>query len=174
MQMAEVKKRAEGLDLKPGKMGKTDLIHAIQNKEGNVPCFQTGLDSCDQFNCCWRDDCLPASGTATAEESPREAFLKKIKVELKEFNDKLESLKMRADTMVGKRKAEALEDIKRLEKKCEDEIMQKMHKLAVATEDIWQCTKKSIDASWKELKKASQETLSRFGTTKPKDRNPSL
>jgi hypothetical protein len=170
MHMSEVKERAGACGVKPGKLGKIDLIRAIQNTEGNSPCFQTGLSACDQYNCCWRDDCLPGGGN----ENHRETFLNKIKVELKEFNEKMDSLKMRADTMVGKRKAEALNDIKRLEKKYEDEIKLNMHKLAAASEDIWQSTKKSIDASWKELKKASQETRSRFGGTKPKDPNPPL
>jgi hypothetical protein len=170
MQLAEVRKRAEALGLKPGTTGKVDLIHAIQKKEGNSPCFQTGLDSCDQSDCCWRSDCLPGSST----ENKRAVYLRKIKAELKGFNDKIDTLKARAKSMAGKRKTEALEDIKRLEKKFEDEIKLKIQDLTGVSEEMWQSTKKGIEASWKELKKASQETLSRFGSPKPKDRNPSL
>lgn len=174
MHMSEVKTRAEKLGLKPGRMGKADLIHAIQNREGNSLCFQTGLDSCDQFNCCWRGDCLPEGRTENKKEAKREAFLNKIKGELHEFNDKIDSLRMRANTMAGKKKTEALQDIKRLEKRCEEEIMRKMHTLTTTSGDIWQSTKKSLEGSWKELKKASGETLSRFGSTKPKGPDPSL
>ena len=169
MHMTEIKKRAEELGLKPGRMGKSDLIHAIQNREGNSPCFQTGRDSCDQFNCCWRGDCLPGGRNVEQKGGKREAFLNKIKVELLEFNDKIDSLKLKANTMVGKKKTEALQDIKRLEKRCEKEIIQKLQTLTVTSEDIWQSTRKSLESSWKELKKASGETLSRIGSKNPKD-----
>ena len=174
MHMTDVKKRAEELGLKPGRMGKADLIHAIQNHEGNSPCFQTGRDVCDQFNCCWRGDCLPERKTGKQGGGKREAFLNKIKVELHQFNNRIDSLKMRANTMAGEKKTKTLQEIKRLEKRCEKEIMQKMQTLTTTSEDIWQSTKKSIEGSWKELKKASGETLSRFGSKNPKDQNPSL
>ncbi len=59
MNMHAVREKARMLDLKSGKMKKADLIHAIQSKEGNPTCFDTGMDFCDQTECCWRDDCLP-------------------------------------------------------------------------------------------------------------------
>lgn len=166
MKMMEVKEKAKRLGLKPGKMKKVDLIRAIQSKEGNFPCFQTGLDSCNQFDCCWKSDCLPAKTIEKDEENKRETYLKKVKVELEEFNYKIDGLKEKAKTMVGKSKTEALEEIKRLEKKCEEEIKQKMHELTEAGEDIWQPLKKRIDSSWKDLKKAFKKTLSRFGSMK--------
>lgn len=58
MKMTDVKRKAKELGVKPGKIRKADLIRSIQAKEGNVPCYQTGLDSCDQTNCCWMSDCL--------------------------------------------------------------------------------------------------------------------
>jgi hypothetical protein len=30
---------------------------AIQTEEGNVPCFKTEVNDCDQMDCCWRGDC---------------------------------------------------------------------------------------------------------------------
>ena len=59
MKMAEVRERAKKLGIKTARAKKVDLVRAIQKAEGNIPCFQTGLTDCDQFNCCWRDDCLP-------------------------------------------------------------------------------------------------------------------
>jgi hypothetical protein len=167
MHMSEVKAKAEGLGIKPGRMGKIDLIHAIQNKEGNFPCFQTGLEVCDQFNCCWRNDCLLGSATESKKESKKEAYLRKMKVELKNFNDEIDNLKVKAKKMVGKSKSEALEAIKRLEKKCDEEIKLKIHEVIEVGEGLWQPTKKSIDSSWKDLKKAFQETLSKIGRMKP-------
>lgn len=58
MNMTDVRKKATSLTIKPGTMKKTALIRAIQAKEGNAPCFQTNIRSCDQKNCCWRADCL--------------------------------------------------------------------------------------------------------------------
>jgi hypothetical protein len=58
MKMTDVKKKAMTLGIKPGKMRKTDLIRTIQINEGNSPCFQTGIASCDQNDCCWRTDCV--------------------------------------------------------------------------------------------------------------------
>jgi hypothetical protein len=163
--MSEVKKKAEGLGLQPGRMGKADLIHAIQNKEGNSPCFQTGLEVCDQFNCCWRSDCLPGSAEKK-KEGKKEAYLRKMKAELKSFNDEIESLKVKVKGMVGRSRTEALEAIRRLEKKCDEEIRQKVNEVIEVGEGLWQPAKKNIDTSWKDLKKTFQETLSKIGKVK--------
>ncbi|MBC8318784.1 MAG: SAP domain-containing protein [Desulfobulbaceae bacterium] len=58
MKMTDVKKKATSVGIKSGKMKKTDLIRAIQLKEGNPTCFQTGITPCDQSTCCWRADCV--------------------------------------------------------------------------------------------------------------------
>lgn len=39
-------------------MKKGDIIRAIQESEGNFPCFGTAKGFCDQMGCIWRDDCL--------------------------------------------------------------------------------------------------------------------
>ncbi len=58
MKMQEVREMAKKLGLKTGGMKKVDLIRAIQSEEGNTPCYQTEVGSCDQTDCCWRDGCL--------------------------------------------------------------------------------------------------------------------
>lgn len=58
MKMTEVREKAKALGLKTARMTKVDLIRKIQTEEGNFPCFQTARDFCDQFVCCWRDDCF--------------------------------------------------------------------------------------------------------------------
>ena len=58
MKLSEIKKKAKKLGVKPGKMGKTELIRSIQRAEGNFDCFGTATDYCDQLGCSWRDDCL--------------------------------------------------------------------------------------------------------------------
>jgi hypothetical protein len=58
MKMQEVREKAKALGLKTFGMKKVDLIRVIQSKEGNTPCFQTFVDSCEQSNCCWRSMCL--------------------------------------------------------------------------------------------------------------------
>ena len=57
MTVKEIKKLAKEMGLNGSKMVKVDLIRAIQVKEGNTPCYQTGVVSCDQRGCCWFGDC---------------------------------------------------------------------------------------------------------------------
>ena len=161
MNIQAVREKARMLDLNPGKMKKADLIHAIQSKEGNFPCFGTAKDFCDQTECCWRSDCLPEKSAGEIETSERGVYLTKIKTQLEEFNEKIGQLKEKAKRMVGKTKSEALEEIKRLEKKSEEEIKLKMHKLAETSDDVWQTTKEGIDNSWKDLRVALKKTMSR-------------
>jgi hypothetical protein len=40
------------------RLRKADLIRAMQEHEGNYPCFGTAEDSCDRTDCLWRKDCL--------------------------------------------------------------------------------------------------------------------
>ena len=62
MKMQEVIAIAKDMGIKPGRSKKADLIHLIQNSEGNYPCFACeGASDCDQYNCLWREDCLSAS-----------------------------------------------------------------------------------------------------------------
>ena len=58
MNLKETKAIAKKMGIQAGKMKKADLIRTIQIAEGNTPCFQTGVTSCDQENCCWRSDCM--------------------------------------------------------------------------------------------------------------------
>jgi hypothetical protein len=166
MNMREVKEKAKALGINSFGMKKVDLIRAIQSKEGNNPCFMTGLDLCDQYNCCWRSECFPEKITEKKEIGERESYLKKAKAELEEFNDKLDDLKEKAKRMVGKAKADALEEIISLEKKTEVEIKQKMHKLVESSEDVWQTTKKKIDRSWKEVRESFKNAFSRHSSEK--------
>lgn len=57
MNVKEVRVRAKEMGISGAKMLKKDLIHAIQLKEGNTPCFQSGITSCPQTGCCWWSDC---------------------------------------------------------------------------------------------------------------------
>lgn len=60
MKMTELKQKAKSLGIKPGKKKKADLIHAIQQAEGNPTCFSTAEDYCDQEQCSYREDCFKA------------------------------------------------------------------------------------------------------------------
>ena len=59
MKMHDIKAKAKDLGLRPGKMKKEELIRAIQENEGNSPCFGSAPEHCSQEDCCWREDCLP-------------------------------------------------------------------------------------------------------------------
>ena len=58
MKLGEVKKKAKNLGIDHKKMNKTDLIHAIQNAEGNTPCFGTSDGNCPNMDCCFMKDCM--------------------------------------------------------------------------------------------------------------------
>lgn len=58
MTIPEVKTKARQLGVVPGRMKKLDLIHAIQNAEGNTPCYGTTAGDCPNADCCFIQDCL--------------------------------------------------------------------------------------------------------------------
>jgi hypothetical protein len=58
MTIRQLHDKARYLDIDPGKMKKTELIHAIQRREGYSPCFGTANGSCPYETCCFRPDCL--------------------------------------------------------------------------------------------------------------------
>jgi len=59
MRLVEIDKKAKALGIKDTwKYSKKELIRAIQRAEGNTECFATNKRDCDQFNCCFRSDCL--------------------------------------------------------------------------------------------------------------------
>lgn len=61
MKLNEIKEKAKALGIIPGKMKKPELIHAIQQTEGNTPCFGRSNGQCLQSECCFMRDCLKIS-----------------------------------------------------------------------------------------------------------------
>lgn len=62
MVVQEIRKIAQGMGIKTGKMSKTELVQSIQRVEGNFDCFGTAYDGvCDQDGCLWREDCFTAA-----------------------------------------------------------------------------------------------------------------
>ena len=58
MKLQEIKEIAQKLEIPVKKMTKAELIRAIQKKEENTECFETGVASeCGQDNCLWINDC---------------------------------------------------------------------------------------------------------------------
>ncbi len=58
MKIGQIKEKAQALGINPGKMKKTELIHAIQHAEGNTACFGTAEGFCPNSDCCFMHDCL--------------------------------------------------------------------------------------------------------------------
>jgi len=56
--MPEIRMKAQALGIKPGKMKKADLIHAIQIAEGCTPCFGRSGGQCFYTDCCFMNDCF--------------------------------------------------------------------------------------------------------------------
>lgn len=163
MKMTEVREIAKSLDIKTGKMKKTDLIRAIQTKEGNFPCFQTATDYCDQIDCCWRKDCLIKEFAVRVPQKAgkRESYLKRIKAELDEFNTKIAELKVLAKKNAGKGKAEVLEETAKMEKKLES-LKKKLKKVTHASEDAWEEIKTGTEKAWDDMRKSFKSAFSKF------------
>jgi len=58
MTLPEIRAKAKALGIKPGRMKKADLIHAIQLAEGCTPCFGRSDGYCPYSDCCFMKDCL--------------------------------------------------------------------------------------------------------------------
>jgi hypothetical protein len=58
MKVPKIKAKARKLGVTPGKMKKTELIHAIQTAEGYNACFGHSNGFCDNGDCCFMPDCL--------------------------------------------------------------------------------------------------------------------
>lgn len=60
MKIQKIRSIAKGLGVVSDGLGKGEMIRAIQEAEGNFPCFGTAHEGrCDQCDCAWREDCLP-------------------------------------------------------------------------------------------------------------------
>ena len=58
MKVQEIRNIAQDLEISAGKMKKSEIIRAIQRKEGNNVCFDTGNSpQCGQDKCLWMEDC---------------------------------------------------------------------------------------------------------------------
>lgn len=59
MNMKEVREMAKRVGAKITNMKKLEAIRTIQVAEGYSDCFgRIPVESCDQTNCCFREDCL--------------------------------------------------------------------------------------------------------------------
>jgi hypothetical protein len=58
MTVDEIKGIARQHHIKTGKAKKSELVWAIQQAEGNRPCFDSNSSAtCGQDSCLWRPDC---------------------------------------------------------------------------------------------------------------------
>ncbi len=162
MNMTDIKNKAKELGLKAGRLKKTDLIHLIQRKEGNFPCFETAKNKCDQLKCCWRDACLSSKKKKhPAWHKKKDTYAKKIAAEIKERKSQLNDLDQKARKLIGKGKKEAQEEIKQLDKKLA-EVKKSSQKLAANSEAAWKVAKKGIDAAWNDLSKGFSKAAKKF------------
>jgi hypothetical protein len=59
MRIDQIKEIARLHNLKVAKAKKSDLVRAIQQAEGNRPCFDSNSSGeCGQAACLWREDCV--------------------------------------------------------------------------------------------------------------------
>lgn len=63
--VAEIRSIARSNGIRPLPKSKLALVHAIQSREGNFPCFGTAREGvCDQLGCLWRADCFKLARAA--------------------------------------------------------------------------------------------------------------
>jgi hypothetical protein len=67
MNMTELRKKAKPFNLVTNKMNKTQLIHSIQQAEGNPACFGTSTGQCPYTDCCFKNDCLSLKSPVVKE-----------------------------------------------------------------------------------------------------------
>jgi hypothetical protein len=61
MKIQKIRSIAKEMGVKSARMSKGEIIRAIQEAEGNFPCFGTARDGfCDREDCMWKGDCLPS------------------------------------------------------------------------------------------------------------------
>ena len=58
MKFREVQQRAKSVGVRCVGVKRPDMIRAIQQAEGNLPCFARSNGGCSQTGCCWRADCV--------------------------------------------------------------------------------------------------------------------
>jgi len=60
MKIQRVRSIAKTKGVNSSRMSKGEIIRAVQEAEGNFPCFGTVRDGfSDQEDCMWKEDCLP-------------------------------------------------------------------------------------------------------------------
>ncbi|MEK6696909.1 MAG: SAP domain-containing protein [Candidatus Deferrimicrobiota bacterium] len=60
MKIQKVRAIAKAKGVNSARKSKGEIIRAIQEAEGNFPCFGTARDGCcDREDCAWKEDCLP-------------------------------------------------------------------------------------------------------------------
>lgn len=162
MNMTEIRATAKGLGVQASKLGKGDLIRAIQSKEGNFPCFETANKYCSQMACCWREACLPGKKKSVkAWEKEKNTYAKKVTTGLKNLKKQLAELEKKAQKMMGQGKKEALADIKKFAEKIAA-LQKKSENLVAASEDAWKIAKKGVDDALDDLRKGFKKAAKTF------------
>ncbi len=161
MNMTDIKGKAKELGVQIGKLRKADLIRAIQDKEGNFPCFETAKDYCSEKACCWRDACLPSKKTIKSWEKKKKIYTKKLDTELTNLKKKVKAFEKKATKMTAKAKKEAQADIKKLNKMITT-LTKNIKKYTTASEDAWKIAKKGMDDAWTDLSKAYKKASKKF------------
>lgn len=58
MTLKEIQQVARERGIRPGRLGKVDLVRKLQQAEGYSPCFETRqAQACGQSACLWRKSC---------------------------------------------------------------------------------------------------------------------
>ena len=59
--ITRIRKQAEELGIRPGEKAEVELVRAIQEAQGNIPCFGRTSRECPDTQCRFRSECLKAA-----------------------------------------------------------------------------------------------------------------
>lgn len=85
MKMQQIRAVAEERGVRAGKLGKIDLVRAVQRAEGHFDCFATAWEGiCDQYACLWREDCFELAAQAITPKTATAAVAEETTAKPKE------------------------------------------------------------------------------------------
>jgi len=91
----------------------------------------------------------------------RKAYIDKMAAQLKEWDDKIQELQVKAEKAKTDAKTEYQKEIQQLRQK-RDEAQNKLNQLQQASDEAWQELRAGAEKSWNDLKRAFENARSKF------------
>lgn len=93
--------------------------------------------------------------------SQKQAYEKKLRAQLNEWNSEIDRLKAKADSAEADAKLEYYKHIEKLRTR-QEAARTKLEKLETASEDAWEDLKAGVESAWDDLGQAIRSAATRF------------